>query len=175
MSQYVTMKPSTGLTLMRVNNETWKNVSHIKNENLLIIRGKTLHHEKVMVIFQGLTLKSLDSTSVFCLLTMDPNLCSLVIIFSTSRMIVLRRDRAASHKRTHALERSGQSTVLVSESSLGWIITTSITTSMQMTQIYLRPIIESRLMEKKVFTFTKIKTIFLRSFSLHVPCCSKCR
>lgn len=88
MSQYVTIRPSTGLTLMRVNNETWKNVSHIKNENLLIIRGKTLHQEKVMVIFQGLTLKSLDSTSLF--LTMDPNLCSLVIIFSTSRMIVLR-------------------------------------------------------------------------------------
>lgn len=74
MSQYVTIRPSTGLTLMRVNNETWKNVSHIKNENLLIIRSKTQ--------------ESLDSTSLF--LTMDPNLCSLVIIFSTSRMIVLR-------------------------------------------------------------------------------------
>lgn len=172
MSQYVTIKPSTGLTLMSVKNETWKNVSHIKNENLLTIRGKTLHHEKVMVNFQDLTLKSLDSTSLF--LTMDPNLCSLVIIFSTSRMIVLRRDRAASHKRTHALERSGQSTVLVSESSLGWIITTSIITSMWMAQIYFRPIMEARLMEKKVFTFTKIKTIFLRSFSFYVPCCSKC-
>lgn len=42
---------------------------------------------------------------------MDPNLCSLVVIFSTSRMIDLGVDRAVSHKRTHALEISGQSAV----------------------------------------------------------------
>lgn len=35
----------------------------------LIIKGTSLHHEKVMVSFQGLTLKSLESTSLF--LTME--------------------------------------------------------------------------------------------------------
>lgn len=64
-------------------------------------------------------------------------------------MIILGVDRAVSHKRTHALEISGQSNVLVSECSLDWIIKISIITSMWMAQIYTRPVVEARLMEQE--------------------------
>lgn len=53
---------------------------------------------------------------------MDPNLSSMVIIFSTSKTIFLRVEDtplwAVTHKSAHALEISGQGNVLVSKSSL---------------------------------------------------------
>lgn len=71
VSHYITIEQSTRLTLM-----SDKKMEHEKPFQrfkmiviFLIIKGTPLHHEKVMVSFQGLTLKSLESTSLF--LTME--------------------------------------------------------------------------------------------------------